>query len=67
MDCIPRCGEGQLAKMPPEDECKEPDHGRCHNDMAFSRRFQWLPFDVVFDDDGTLDQSKIILIIGTVE
>lgn len=59
IDCIPRCGEGQLAKMPPEDDCKEPDHGRYRNDMAYSRRFQWLPFDVVFDNNG-VGQSRSV-------
>ncbi|KAL8715363.1 MAG: hypothetical protein Q9220_000696 [cf. Caloplaca sp. 1 TL-2023] len=51
-DCIARCGEGHPAAMPPEDDCKEPDHGRYRSDVAYSRRFQWLPFDVGFVDDG---------------
>jgi len=59
IDCVTRCGEGKLAKMPPEEDCKEPDHGRYRNDMAYSRRFQWLPFDVVFDDDG-LGRSRSV-------
>ena len=52
IDCVARCGDGEVAKMPPEDDCKEPDHGRYRNDMAYSRRFQWLPFDVVFGNGG---------------
>lgn len=59
IDCITTCGEGEPAKMPPEDDCKEPDHGRYRNDMAYSRRFQWLPFDVVFDNDG-LGRSRYV-------
>ncbi|KAL8953680.1 MAG: hypothetical protein Q9222_000464 [Ikaeria aurantiellina] len=51
-DCVARCGEGQPADMPPEDDCKEPDHGRYRNDVAYSRRFQWLPFDIGFVDGG---------------
>ena len=57
IDCVARCGEGEAAKMPPEDDCEEPDHGRYRNDMAYSRRFQWLPFDVVFDHGG-LSRSR---------
>lgn len=52
-DCIARCGEGDVAKMPPEEDCKEPDHGRFRNQMAYSRRFQTLPFDVAFDNKGS--------------
>ena len=52
-DCIVRCGDGAVAKMPPEEDCKEPDHGRYRNDMTYSRRFQWLPFDVKFDHSGS--------------
>lgn len=57
IDCIARCGEGELVKMPPEDDCNEPDYGRYRNDMAYSRRFQVLPFDVTFDNDG-LSRSR---------
>lgn len=48
-DCIARCGEGDVVQKPPEQGCKEPDHGRFRNDVAYSRRFQWLPFDLAFD------------------
>ena len=52
-DCVARCGEGDIAKTPPEEDCNEPDYVKYRNDMAFSRRFQWLPFDVNFDGQGT--------------
>ena len=39
--------------MPSEDECVQDDPAKYPNDMAWSRRFQWLPFDVSFDQrDG---------------
>ncbi|KAL8799657.1 MAG: hypothetical protein Q9182_005727 [Xanthomendoza sp. 2 TL-2023] len=51
-DCILRCGDGGIAKMPPEEDCRQDEFGKYRNDMAWSRRHQWLPFDVRFDDDG---------------
>ena len=49
-DCIVRCGDGDIVQKPPDDDCKEPDHGRYRNDTAYSNRFQWLPFDVLFEN-----------------
>ena len=51
-DCISRCGEGETVPMSPEDDCNEEEFGKYPNDMAWSRRFQWLPFDVVLDNKG---------------
>ncbi|KAL8803834.1 MAG: hypothetical protein Q9200_006061 [Gallowayella weberi] len=52
MECISRCGDGGIVKMPPEGDCRQDEFGKYRNDMAWSRRYQWLPFDVRFDDDG---------------
>ncbi|KAL8904481.1 MAG: hypothetical protein Q9207_003245 [Kuettlingeria erythrocarpa] len=51
-DCITRCGDGEKVKMPPKDDCRQDNFGRYRNDMAWSRRYQWLPFDVRFTDGG---------------
>ena len=52
MDCISRCGEGESVKSPPEDDCRQDNFAKYRNDMAWSRRYQWLPFNVSFEDDG---------------
>lgn len=52
MDFIARCGEGETVKKPPEDDCRQDEFAKYRNDMAWSRRYQWLPFDVSFGDDG---------------
>lgn len=39
-------------KMPPEGERIQDTPWRYHNDKAWSRRFQWLPFDIDFDNRG---------------
>ena len=51
-DCIQRSGEGQLARQPNETECPEKEPPKYPNDQAWSRRFQFLPFDVKFDEEG---------------
>ena len=51
-DCVRRSGEGELAKMPSEGDCKETDPAKYPNDISWSRRFQYLPFDVRFSDRG---------------
>ena len=51
-DAILRCGEGEAVKMPPEGDACQSDPVKYPNDMAWSRRFQWLPFDVKFADSG---------------
>ncbi|KAL8917003.1 MAG: hypothetical protein Q9208_008221 [Pyrenodesmia sp. 3 TL-2023] len=50
--CISRCGEGEKVKMPPEKDCRQEEFWKYRNDMAWSRRYQWLPFDVRFEDGG---------------
>lgn len=52
-NCISRCGDGENVKMPPEEDCRQEEFPKYRNDMAWSRRFQWLPFDVCFEEDGT--------------
>ena len=51
-DCISRCGEGEEVKMPSQEDCVQKDRAKYPNDMAWSRRFQFLPFDVKFDNQG---------------
>lgn len=51
-DCISRCGEGEKVKTPTKEDCAQKDRAKYPNDMAWSRRFQYLPFDVKFDNRG---------------
>ena len=51
-DCVRRSGEGKLANQPNEEECMEKERPRYPNEQAWSRRFQFLPFDVKFDNKG---------------
>ena len=51
-DCIVRCGEGQAVPSPPEGDTCQSDAIKYPNDKAWSRRFQWLPFDVKFENNG---------------
>ena len=51
-DCILRCGEGQAVKCPPEGDTSQSDPIKYPNEKAWSRRFQWLPFDVKFEQNG---------------
>ena len=51
-DCLERCGDGELLLQPREEDCMEKASYRYPNDMAWSRRFQWLPFDVEFGGQG---------------
>ena len=64
-DCIRRSGEGQLARQPAESDCPVKERSRYRNDMAFSRRFQYLPFEVSFGERGE-GGSKIISYINNV-
>lgn len=38
--------------MPSQGDCIEKDPAKYPSDMAWSRRFQYLPFDVKFDNKG---------------
>ena len=51
-DCLERSGEGKLARQPNKEECSEEEGPRYPNEQAWSRRFQYLPFDVKFDNKG---------------
>ncbi|KAL9100973.1 MAG: hypothetical protein Q9163_003715 [Psora crenata] len=64
-DCISRCGDGLTQPMPPEEDCGQPWFVKYRNDMAWSRRYQWLPFDVTFGTDGE-GPSQIISTINNV-
>ncbi len=56
-DCIDRCGKGRNASLPqgPEGQRNDSLRGRgCHtNDKAWSLQYQWLPFEVRFDENMT--------------
>ena len=52
VNCITRTGEGEPVKMPREGDTKQEERGKYPNDMAWSRRFQWLPFDVTWENGG---------------
>ena len=53
-DCIERCGQGEIAKVPPEKETVEKKNGNSsytspdNSDLKtpFSAKFQWLPCEV---------------------
>lgn len=51
-DCISRYGQGEAVKAPSQDDCAQKDPAKYPNDMAWSNRFQFLPFDVKFDKRG---------------
>ena len=51
-DSISRCGEGDIVNAPAEEDCRQEDFSKYRNDTAWSRRFQWLPFDVHFENNG---------------
>lgn len=51
-DCISRCGEGDTVRMPSQEECVQRDPAKYPSNMAWSRQFQYLPFEVKFDDEG---------------
>ena len=51
-DCIPRSGEGLAEKVPPVEDCKQELFVKYRNDIAWSRWYQWLPFDVTIGTDG---------------
>lgn len=66
-DCIQRSGEGQLARQPDERDCPVEERSKYRNDMAFSRRFQFLPFEVKFGDTRSGEGgSKITSYINNV-
>lgn len=53
-DCLQRYGEGSSIRLrqPKDEQCREKEFYRYRNDQAFSKRFQWLPFEIEFDDRG---------------
>ena len=51
-DSFRECGGGEPVKMPPEGDCMQNDPVKYPNEMAWSRRFQWLPFDLTFDSSN---------------
>ena len=51
-DCIRKCGEGEAVKLPPENDSRELDPIKYPNEVAWSRHFQWLPFDIRLENRG---------------
>ena len=51
-DCIQRYGEGEAVKRPSDEDCVQNGRPNYANDHAWSNNFQWLPFDVQFEDRG---------------
>ncbi len=51
-DSISRTGDGEAVKMPREGDTKQEQRGKYPNDVAWSRRFQWLPFDITWENRG---------------
>jgi hypothetical protein len=51
-DCIERCGQGEIAQIPPEEQTAEDGERRyswqtiSHPKKPFSARFQWLPCEI---------------------
>ncbi len=50
--CLESWDNAALLHQPKADECEEKRRYRYPNDMSWSRRFQWAPFDVEFDGHG---------------
>lgn len=51
-ECIALCGQGWSAKKPREGDTEQQALNLYHNEMTWSRCFQWLPFDVSFSARG---------------
>ncbi|KAL9062283.1 MAG: hypothetical protein Q9161_009825 [Pseudevernia consocians] len=51
-NCVLRSGEGEPVKKPSSEECVQKEHNKYPNNVAWSNRYQWLPFDAVFEDRG---------------
>lgn len=58
-DCVSRCGEGETVKTPAKGDCAQKDPAKYPNDMAWSRRFQYLPFDIRFDNRGEAGSRSV--------
>ncbi|KAL1965830.1 hypothetical protein VTN77DRAFT_5151 [Rasamsonia byssochlamydoides] len=51
-DCLARSGHGEVLPVPPEEEAEIPEYDGDEELQPFSRKFQWLPCDVEFEDGG---------------
>ncbi|KAL4898354.1 hypothetical protein BDV59DRAFT_166696 [Aspergillus ambiguus] len=66
-DCLQSIGQGKVLEVPPEEEAAPSRRGRSwlrginQSDKIkpYSRKFQWLPCDVKFTDDGCKISSYI--------
>ena len=52
-ECVLRSGEGEPVKKPSSVECVQGQHNKYPNEVAWSNRYQWLPFDIVFENSVT--------------
>lgn len=51
-NCISSHGKGEAVKRPSDEDCVQKGRPKYPNNHAWSNRFQWLPFDVQFDERG---------------
>ena len=51
-DCISSYGKGEAVKRPSDEDCVQKGRPKYPNNHAWSNRFQWLPFDVQFENKG---------------
>ena len=52
VSCISSYGKGEAVRRPSDEDCVQKGRPKYPNDHAWSNRFQWLPFDVQFEDKG---------------
>ena len=52
-DSIELCGKGEVVPPPPDEDSALRGKGCYANDKAWSTRYQWLPFDVSWDDPSS--------------
>ncbi|KGO40961.1 Protein of unknown function DUF4246 [Penicillium expansum] len=70
-DCLSSMGQGTLVPTPSEEESRanrEPEFGRySYGRPEFSRKFQWLPFDVDINKDSRCEISSYINNVHPIE
>ena len=52
-ECVLRSGEGEPVKKPSSEDCVQKEHNKYPNEVAWSNQYEWLPFDIVFENRGT--------------
>ena len=51
-DCVQKCTKGRTGSIPSDDECSLQGRSCYTNEKAWSNRYQWLPCEVRFDNEG---------------